>query len=368
MATFYKKTKLLKGLLTGKAAYIGPSYVSVDVTLRCNLQCLCCLYHSPLLKMPASSDQAIKDMPFSLFEKLCHELKIMGTNLIIIEGEGEPFLHPYIFNMISAAKGNGFQVMLFTNGTLLDESNIYSLIDSKLDILEVSLWAGSPEVYQQNNPGSNSADFGKIVDGLKLLAYHKAEKKSGFPSVELCHPINHYNFQHIKAIVDLAFVTGCNSLFFSPVNSHRGKFAAFALSAKEERFLRLSMSQIKKKLDSLSINHNIDQALLRYKIGEGVWEKLPCYIGWYHTRIKVDGKVLACNRCDLPMGNLNENTLLEIWNGSAYRNFRKNTLTCKGLASMDGHCNCGFCCHVVNNKRIHKLFRWFSPFARQLEE
>lgn len=362
MAKLSQKINLMNGLLTCETAIGGPSYVSIDVTQRCNLQCLCCIYHSPLVGVSPREVRS-PDISPDLFQEVCRELKTMGTNLIIIEGEGEPLLHSRIFDLISIAKRMGFQVMLFTNGILLDETRVLQIIDLKVNILKVSLWASSPEEYAQNYPESDIRNFEKVVNGLKLLSYYKIEKKAAFPYVELCNPINRYNFQKIEKMVDFLYTTGCNSIFFSSVNSHKGKFASFALSPDEERLFKLSLKGIKKKLDAVSIKHNIDQVLLRYKIGEAVWEKLPCYIAWYHSRIKVDGTVLPCNRCNLPMGNLKQDTFHHIWNAPNYRVFRRKAMTRNGLTLLSEHCNCGYCCHVVNNKRIHKVFRWLSPLS-----
>lgn len=361
MVNISQKINLVKGLLTGETAFGGPSYVSIDVTRRCNLQCLCCLYHSPLVDVSAEEGQSVDISP-DLFQEVCSELKTMGTSLIIIEGEGEPLLHSRIFDLISTAKKMGFQVMLFTNGILLDETRVLQIIDLKVNILKVSLWASSPEDYAQNYPKSDTRNFERVIDGLKLLTYFKCKKKTTFPFVELCNPINHYNYQKIEKMLDILYTTGCDGLFFSPVNSHQGKFASFALSPEEEKQLRFSLKGIKKRLDSVPVNHNIDQVLLRYKIGEPVWEKLPCYIAWYHSRIKVDGTVLPCNRCGLTMGNLNQYTFHNIWNAPGYRAFRRKTITRNGLLLLSKHCNCGFCCHVVNNKRIHDVARWLFPF------
>lgn len=361
MVSFSQKINLVKGFLTGETAFGGPSFVSIDVTRRCNLQCLCCLYHSPLVEVSAKEDLSMDISP-DLFHEVCSELKTMGTNLIIIEGEGEPLLHARIFDLISIAKSMGFQVMLFTNGILLDETRVLHIIDLKVNILKVSLWASSPEDYAQNYPKSDIRNFERVIDGLKLLTHLKSKKKTSFPFVELCNPINLYNFQKTEKMLDILFTTGCNSLFFSPVNSHQGKFASFSLSPDEEKLFILSLKEIKKRLDSVSTHHNIDQVLLRYKIGEAVWEKLPCYIAWYYSRIKVDGTILPCNRCDLPMGNLNQYSFHHIWNAPDYRAFRRKTITRNGLSLFSKHCNCGFCCHVVNNKRVHEIARWLSPF------
>ena len=71
--------------------------------------------------------------------------------------------------------------------------------------------------------------------------------------------------------------------------------------------------------------------------------KTPRYIGWLHAYLKVDGTVLPCGDCDLVMGNLNDHSLQEIWNGPAFRAFRRQTLTRAGLRALDRQCDCAFC-------------------------
>ena len=363
MATFYQKIKLLKDLITGDVAHAGPFWVTVDVTRRCNLQCPGCQYHSPILEKPSLGDQTKKDIPVSLLEKLCDELKILGTSQIILTGEGEPFLHPRLFDLISVAKKAGFNITLLTNGTYLDESSIQNILDSRLDILKVSFWASTPAEYEKIYPGTPPINFKKIVEGLKLLTSRKAEQKSMLPFVFLHQPINRHNFQNIDMMADMANRTGCNALSFAPLKPWSEEIASFFLSPDEERLLRLSLARVRKQLDSLSITHNIDETLLRYKIGEDVWKKLPCYIAWVHTRIRVDGTIRPCHCCDLAFGNIHEKTFHEAWNGPAIRVFRRQALSCKGLASMGEHCACRFCCFVGDNMRVHQLFRWVRPFS-----
>jgi MoaA/NifB/PqqE/SkfB family radical SAM enzyme len=364
MAALYEKIKLLRGLLTGEIAYVGPFYVTVDVTRRCNLRCPGCRYHSTTItNFLSPGDQEVLDFSFELFKRLCDELKSMGASELILIGEGEPFLHPRLFDLVSVVKGMGFHVTLLTNGTLLDETRIQSLVESRLDILRVSLWASTPEEYERSYPGSSPGNFRRIVDGLQRLAHMKAERKSKFPTVVLHQPINRYNSQNIGEMVDLAHTTGCDTLSFSPLKTWRGQLASFALSPDEEKLLEPALSRMKRRLSSLSIKHNIDHTLLRYRIGEAVWQELPCYIAWLHARIKVDGTVLPCEPCGLPMGRLEENTFQEIWNGPAYRNFRRQALTREGLGRLGEHCDCGFCCHVEDNLRVDRIFRWVSPFC-----
>ncbi|MDO8141187.1 MAG: radical SAM protein [Candidatus Brocadiales bacterium] len=365
MATLSQKLKLFRGLFTGNIAYNAPFYVTVDVTQQCNLQCLCCPYHSPILNKSSSNIQKWQDIPFDRFENLCDELKIMGTNLLIFSGEGEPLLYPSIANLISIAKSKALQIMLLTNGTLLDKSNMKSLINSFVNILNVSLWASSTKEYEMNYPGSNPNNFEKIIDNLKLLADLKTRERRSLPQVVLYCPINRHTFQTIGNFVDIAYTTKCNSLFFSPLYTHQDKFASYALSSDEEIRVKSLLIDIREKLESLSINHNINEILLDYyNDDKSAVKKLPCYIAWYHARIKMDGRVYACQRCDILMGNLLESNFEEIWNGESFRLFRKNARLKKSLLYKDKNFdfNCGFCCHVKNNKQIHQFARWFLLF------
>jgi MoaA/NifB/PqqE/SkfB family radical SAM enzyme len=288
---------------------------------------------------------------------------MMGTRRLTLTGEGEPFLHPEILKMISTVKAARFHLTVLTNGTLLDEESVQSLIDSRLDVVNVSLWASSPEKYEKSYPGTEPHNFEKVVNGLKLVSYHKAKKNSELPRVVLHQPVTRYNYQEIEALVDLAHVTGCNSISFSPLKYSKRGLASYALPSEEEEHLFQDMRRMKKKLKALSIDHNIDQTILRYRIGPVVWEKVPCYISWIHVRIKSDGTVLPCNQpCNISLGNLNEKGFDTIWNGPLVRWFRRNTISVEGFASIENNCDCSFCCHMNDNLRIHRFFRWPSIF------
>jgi MoaA/NifB/PqqE/SkfB family radical SAM enzyme len=363
MATFIEKARLLQGYLRGDVAYAGPFWVIAVITRRCNLRCVGCRFHSPLLDdQGQEAPREGKDMPLPLFERLCEELEMMGTRSITITGEGEPLLHPSFSEILSTAKTAGLQVTLVTNGTLLEGTVIEHLVKSGLDKLKVSLWAGTPEVYEKMYPGIDPSNFSRIVDSMKLLANLKTRKRSRVPHVVLHHPVNRTNVHTIDSMVDLARVTGCNALSFSPWRTFRGAFDSLSLTQEDEILLRTSLSRIDKRLNSLSIENNIKELEERYDIGSAGWRKLPCYMAWLHARVLTDGNVLACHRSDLSMGNLNEERLRDIWNNPAFRAFRKKASNLEGLESLSGDCDCSFCGYTMNNAEIHRYFRWISPF------
>lgn len=353
--------KLFKGILSGERPSTGPFYINLDVTHRCNLNCLGCRYHSTESDLPSRSAQMVKDLPFDLVNRLCQELKHMGAERILLIGEGEPLLHPNIFEIISKCKESGFHVAMFTNGTLLDSARIASILDSRLDVLQVSLWASSPEIYEKNYPGTDPNNFNKVVEGLKNLNSMIKQRKNNRPSVLLHHPINKHNFRAIDAFVELALSTGCKGITFAPMRTYGGSFDSFELSASEENVLCNSLNQFKKRMESLPLKQNIEDILFKYQYGKRVWEKFPCYAGWTRSSIKTDGTVHPCNFCNLTMGNLHQSSFQEIWKGLPYRDFRRKTLTKEGLASLKGSAECQFCYHIRIHAYIHRFHQRLSP-------
>ena len=92
-----------------------------------------------------------------------------------------------------------------------------------------------------------------------------------------------------------------------------------------------------------NITHNIDETVVRFQLGEAVWQKLPCYMGWAQAHVKANGTVRACNICELSIGNLKERSFQYIWNDTAVQNVRRQMLTRDRLTAMGERCDCGYC-------------------------
>jgi MoaA/NifB/PqqE/SkfB family radical SAM enzyme len=327
------------------------------------MNCPGCRFHSRETRIESPGDQSVEDLSPEMFEKLCKELRAMKTGTLFLLGEGEPFLHERFTDIVSLAKGYGFYLSVITNGTLLDAESLLPLIRSGLDSLQVSLWASSAEEFEEQYPGVDPTVFSKIVRGLTLLRDMKVEEGSPLPSAVLHQPINRINFQCVDEVVDLAQETGCEAVSFSPFLSHHGKLKSYSLSREEEESLFISLKRLKARMKGLPLVHNIDRVLLRYRAGPLTGWRPPCYIAWYHSRVRVDGTVVPCGPCNKTMGSLAEESFQEIWNGRAYRRFRRQLMDDGNLAPQDSDCDCEFCCYVEDSLRIHRVFRWVAPLT-----
>lgn len=362
MTDLTKKVKLLCGLMTGEQAFNGPISVNIDVTHRCNLKCIYCRWHSSLLERTLLDPASRKDISPEVFSRLCRELKRMGTQTLLFVGAGEPLLHPRILELIAEAKKLDFEVVMYTNGVLLNDRICNKLIESGLDVLRVSLKDSSAEEFETKNPQLKPGTYAKILGQLTLLAKLKARQNRQLPRVELCVPIDRSIMNDLEKMTDIAYRSGCDSIHFSVVIDFGfEELRGFPLTPEEVKSACSNLRRLRGRLDDQALPHNIDAVLLRFELGESVWKKAPCYNTWLFAYVRTDGKVQACQRSPDIMGDLEENRFGEIWNGAIYREFRRRVIDRKNLGLLNESFHCNYCPHSVNNHRVHRYFRWIMP-------
>jgi MoaA/NifB/PqqE/SkfB family radical SAM enzyme len=112
----------------------------LEVTHRCNARCITCY------------TKAGKEKPdvLTLEEKMSviSQAKALGAKSVSLSGSGEPLLYERLFDLIDFIRHVGMQVVIFTNGTVLDEPTAKRLIDCGV-ITYFKLYSLDPAVFDQ---------------------------------------------------------------------------------------------------------------------------------------------------------------------------------------------------------------------------
>lgn len=96
--------------MSEKLGYNIPYTILIDPTSACNLRCQGCW---------AGAYERCHTMSFEEVDRLVEEAKELGMYFIAMSG-GEPFLWPHLFELANKHRDVAF--MLYTNGTLIDET------------------------------------------------------------------------------------------------------------------------------------------------------------------------------------------------------------------------------------------------------
>ncbi|MGV7928857.1 MAG: radical SAM/SPASM family putative metalloenzyme maturase [Spirochaetota bacterium] len=146
-----------------------PSKLFVEVTTRCNLRCAMCVKQSGTACLPEG------DLSHEHFTSL--EECMGGLEALVLNGIGEPLLHPDLEYFIRRARELmparswvGFQ----TNGFLLGEKRAASIVGSGADRVCVSVDASSAETFSAVRGVGDPS-----VTGRALAALTKAAREQG---------------------------------------------------------------------------------------------------------------------------------------------------------------------------------------------
>lgn len=144
-----------------------PSQVIADATEICNLSCT----HCPHSEFKKSKNYAARYLDIELHHKMVEEVRNYGqgnTQYIRYTSNGEPLIHPKIYDMLDyAVKNSGVFVALTTNGTILNKKRIERLLASGLNLIDISIDAFTSETYAKVRINGNLEITRKNV--LKLL-------------------------------------------------------------------------------------------------------------------------------------------------------------------------------------------------------
>jgi radical SAM protein with 4Fe4S-binding SPASM domain len=261
-----------------------PKFIALEASRLCNLKCTMCALHSDFIDH-SHTDHHPKHFRLDKYHWILEQMSpYVGHAFLAPQFWGEPFMSPYLKDMILAARAKGFMLSFTTNGTLWDDEMIDFLIHQGVYAVCVSMDGATKETYEQVRIGAN---YDKVIGNLHKLLKRKQDLGSKTPYLQV------------------------NMALF-PENRH-----------EKEKLLRDWTG----KADFISVsNHCVNSVVpeLHYRP-----ERIPCPTLWQAMHINTNGDVIACCRdssYEEVMGNAYTTPILDIWNNDKYRYFRKKHL------------------------------------------
>ena len=138
-----------------------------DITQRCNLSCIHC-YNA--LKRGENISPSVR----SDYEAIIDRSEEMGVNHIHLLG-GEPFVIQNLLDIIDYASRRGITVTVNTNGTMLSQPIIDSIVSSQLSQITISIDGGTAE---DNDYIRGDGTFDVVIKGLCALMHTIKERNS----------------------------------------------------------------------------------------------------------------------------------------------------------------------------------------------
>jgi radical SAM protein with 4Fe4S-binding SPASM domain len=139
-----------------------PLVGSIELTFRCNLNCVHCYVNLPAGDAAARQ----KELPGQEWCRIIDEIVDAGCLWLLVTG-GEPLLHPDFLDIYNYAKKSGLLITIFTNGTLLTPAIADHWVEWPPHGVEISIYGSSKETYEAVTRVSGS--FDRCRHGIELL-------------------------------------------------------------------------------------------------------------------------------------------------------------------------------------------------------
>jgi MoaA/NifB/PqqE/SkfB family radical SAM enzyme len=292
--------------------------LTIETTNICNANCIFCAYQY--------QEQFRKTrgvMSDEIYAKALNEYKALGGKKICYTPLcGEAFVDPKMVERLKMAKQMGFEeIYLFTNGILLDRIDIDGLLDADLREMDFSLAPFREDLYEQVY--RSGGKYHQLIDGLEKLLRRRNER--GGKMLCLLAFRTNMSREAVLALPDFA-------QRIRPLLTQKEYDAIVVRNCDFDRWGGLiKQSDL---LDGMRMAH-----VPFIKSRPCAWTFLPAVL-W-------DGKVRACacrfgpqtiEEEGLLVGDLNTQSLADIWNGEELETVRKNfvkrkmPIVCKNCA------------------------------------
>lgn len=279
-----------------EARDLAPIEVYAQIARRCNLRCAMCGHEV------WQSNSGF--MEVELFDRILAECAANGVKrLHILSGQGEPMLHPNVFDLLEKAVAQGLEVGIVTNGTPLTQERCERLGKMGLSYIQLSFAGWDKDSYESIYVG---AKFERTLENLKHMGAATRGTKTNFM---------------VKAV--------CEGDNWAEVRDRTRNF--------------LASQGVENVITVIANNFGGHVQHGTFFEQHGVWSlkslahqrRMPCRVFLKAVGVFCDGTVTACgcydSNAELKIGHIQENSLADIRKGEDFRRileaFRKGDLS-----------------------------------------
>ena len=317
-----------------------PQALLFSPVSQCNLNCTHCISRPTRTNLRLASEatwNAVRDVTQG--DKFVHLATDYSGDILFDERR-----YPGTLQRLIALDAS---FRIDTNATCLDNDIAEMLLASRLHEINFSIDSMDPEVYRRIRRGSLP-----LEEVLAKVAAFMSRKRSVRPEIHtiVSFVLMRSNAATIKPALAFAREHGIDHVSVVPL-------LAFTDDMLEEMFVwdEAAYAELHAELQTEATRVGVALAMqppVEHWRDEDM--HAPCEVPWATAAITGNGDVMACCMPGTVIGNLNRQSLDEIWNGPAFATFRSRVNSPNPPPACR---NCGMS-RVRNNRRAYAPVRY----------
>lgn len=352
--------KINKTIAPGKL-FFGPQYIVLGVNNVCNLHCKMCDVGTANLETNFAQNLVGSqplNMPLDLFEKIVDQTARFFPKAKIGYAFTEPLVYPHLKESLLLAHQKGLTTTVTTNALNL-KRKAADLVEGKVKELFISI-DGLQDTH--NYIRGHKSSFQKAVEGIEYI-----QTLENPPEISVFCVITEWNFTELEefaaffsklpikkiGFMHQNFVTESlaeshNAVYGNRYSATHSNVELTDMSKIDLNVLHESVQSIKSTPYSVEITFSPEinelETLKTFYLKPDQKIGKKCNDVFTNLMVKTDGSIIpAHGRCyNVSMGNIYQNSLQEIWNGTPYADFRKELMHAGGLFPACNRCCSAF--------------------------
>lgn len=220
-----------------KGEIITPTHIQVDLTGRCNHDCMMCFYRNAGFKH--LEFVPYEEIPLDVGTRLFDQMADLGIRALELTGGGEPLIYPKIRECLDRISKRELELALVTNGSLLTEDILDRITNPKW--IRVSMEAATEETRRKIHR-SPRGEFEQTLKNLQRIV----DRKFDDCKIGVSFIIQPENYHEIIQAARLYKKIGVDNIRFS--YAFTSKYDKL-LTPAQRKAVSLALSEAKKYED-----------------------------------------------------------------------------------------------------------------------
>lgn len=273
----------------------SPFTLNIFPTNLCNFRCIYCAQSQGYEHLQARYGMGKDSMSPDTMKRIVDQCKEFPEKIKLVSfmGHGEPLLNKHLPDMVSMVHHASIaeRIEIITNASLLTHRMSDALISGGLTNLRISLQGVNAESYLR--VCGKKIDYNSLLEEIR---YYYLHKKNGGVFVK---------------VMDIALSDGEEKTFFT-------QFDGIAD--------RMFIEKVKPVYQGVTVGMKADLITDRY--GNAHSHRKVCPLPFFSLSVWPNGDVTPCDAIYKPvvLGNVNDDSLLSMWNGEKRRKFLQEHL------------------------------------------
>jgi SynChlorMet cassette radical SAM/SPASM protein ScmE len=297
----------------------APQKVTLNITNKCNLECLHC-------GVSGTKNQP-GDLSLEEWKEVVDELARIKVFQLLISG-GEPFMRADLSELLDIILKYHFRLSINTNGTLFNDGVLSKICKSgRLDCIQVSLDGPDSQTHDRIR---GKGSFERTMRGVEALLRWKAP-------FSFFVVVSRNNKNSLQEIVRLSKELGVSQISFSsllPQGSALSHLHDLFLSFDERKEVEAELKGLKKMyprliggslIKTIKRMHEVSKIDVSKHTSIRSHKVTSCGGSVSECSIRPDGWVIPCDRLwDYRVGNVKEESFESIWlHSRGFKRFRE---------------------------------------------